>query len=210
MKKKKKIAAAAVITAAVMIVAVLVVYAYFSAFEGKDNTLTPADNTIEISEDYVPPAEQGEGSNIYKKQISVVNSSNAKCYIRVYMDFSDSGVRARSYLSNDPDQSAESFYSANRSTEGNTYIANLGTQAPKWEFIPDNDTSSLAGYYYYTEPVLSGESTEPLMTYVKTINANADEIKQYDIVVYSESIQTTGMDGYKYTDYKEAWTATLG
>ena len=68
----------AVITAAVMIVAVLVVYAYFSAFEGKDNTLTPADNTIEISEDYVPPAEQGEGvvdsSRVKQRQSEVRNS----------------------------------------------------------------------------------------------------------------------------------------
>ena len=202
-----------VITVAAAVVAIitagLIVSAYFGSFEGKDNTVIPAENVIEISEDFIPPAEQGQGDNIYKKQISIVNSSNAPCYVRVYMDFSDSQIRNRSYLSNDPNAAADSFYKADRSTSGDTYIANLSTLAPGWVFIPDDAAAPLAGYYYYTNPVAAGGTTSPLITFVKTVNTNAEEIQQYDIIVYSESIQTTNTSGDPYTDYNDAWTTAL-
>lgn len=187
----------------------VIVSAYFTDYVLKDNTITPAENVIEISEDYEPPVEQEAGDNIYKKEIKFVNKGNAPCYVRVYMDFSESEVRSRSYLSNDPDQSPESFFSAERVMNGSTYISKLSTVAPGWVFVPDESTSVMAGYYYYVKPVPVGESTTPLMTYVKTINETENDIKQYDIMVYSESIQLSDDDGRVFTDYADAWESTV-
>ena len=187
-----------------------VVFAYFTDNNTKDNTVTPAENIIDVSEDYTPPTEQIIGdNNIYKKEITISNNGNTPCYIRVYMDFSDSKVRNRSYLSNDPKKSAESFYSAKRETTGETYIAKLSEVAPNWAFVPDSDDSPLAGYYYYTKLVPVGQSTEPLFTYVNTYNETNDDIQQYDIIVYSESIQKSDIDGKEYDDYVDAWTDFL-
>ena len=182
-----------------------VVSAYFTDNNTKDNTVTPVENIIEISEDYTPPSEQSIGDNIYKKKASFSNEFNSPCYIRVYMDFSDDKIAKSSYLSNDPDKSPGSFYSARRETTGNTYIAKLSEVAPDWIFVPDDDSSSLAGYYYYTKLVPVGQSTEPLFTYVNTVNNTNDDIQQYDILIYAESVQISDMDGKKYDDYEEAW-----
>ena len=186
-----------------------VVFAYFTDNNTKDNTVTPAENIIDVSEDYTPPTEQFIGDNIYKKEITISNNGNTPCYIRVYMDFSDSKVRNRSYFSNDWDGSTGHFYSAKRETTGETYIAKLSEAAPNWAFIPDSDDSPLAGYYYYTKLVPVGQSTKPLFTYVKTHNETNDDIQQYDIIVYSESIQKSDIDGKVYNNYEEAWTDFL-
>ena len=127
----------------------------------------------------------------------------------MYADFSNSDVRSRSYLSNDPEAAAGSFYSAERSTTGDTYIAHLSETAPHWEFVADDSATPLAGYYYYTEPVAPGASTEPLFTYVKTTNATDADITQYDIMLYSESIQVTDLSGEAYGTYALAWTDVL-
>lgn len=210
MKRRKLISICVVICLVSVILLVgLGVSAYFTDDNTKDNTVTPAKNIIEVSEDYQPPAEQSIGDNIYKKEIAFTNSFNSPCYIRVYVDFSDSKVRNRSYLSNDPNKSAESFYSAKRETTGETYIAKLSEVAPNWAFVPDSDDSPLAGYYYYTKLVPVGQSTEPLFTYVNTYNETNDDIQQYDIIVYSESIQKSDIDGKEYDDYVDAWTDFL-
>ena len=89
--------------------------------------------------------------------------------------------------------------------QNDTYIAKLSEVAPDWIFVPDDDSSSLAGYYYYTKLVPVGQSTEPLFTYVNTVNNTNDDIQQYDILIYAESVQISDMDGKKYDDYEEAW-----
>ena len=206
MKRRKLISiCVGICLVSVILLVGLGVSAYFTDDNTKDNTVTPADNNVEVSEDYIPPTEQIVGDNIYEKKVAIVNESNTPCYIRVYMDFSDSKVRNRSCLSNDPNKSAESFYSAKRETTGETYIAKLSKVAPNWAFVPDSDDSPLAGYYYYTKLVPVGQSTEPLFTYVNTYNETNDDIQQYDIIVYSESIQKSDMDGKEYNGYAEAW-----
>ena len=212
MKSRKKGIAIAVVSGGLLLVAGLIAIAYFMDNNNRNNTVKPAENVLEISEDYKPPPEQTLNDNIYKKEIRIVNNGNAPCYIRVYADFSDSSVRSRSYLSNDWDEvtNAGNFYKAERNlTDSETYAANLGTAAPEWDFVSDDDTTPLAGYYYYKERVAPGASTEPLFTYVKTRNTSDEEIQQYDILVYSESVQITGMDGRVYNDYRDAWQDKL-
>lgn len=210
MKRRKLISiCVGICLVSVILLVGLGVSAYFTDDNTKDNTVTPADNNVEVSEDYIPPTEQIVDDNIYEKKVAIVNESNTSCYIRVYMDFSDSRVRNRSYFSNDPNKSVESFYSAKRETTGETYIAKLSEVAPNWAFVPDSDDSALAGYYYYKNLVPAGQSTDPLFTYVNTHNETNDDIQQYDIIVYSESIQKSDIDGKEYDDYVDAWTDFL-
>lgn len=209
MKRKAKIITVTAAAGILVLAGVFAVYAYFTDNAKTDNTLFPAENELEISEDYVPPVEQKTGENIYKKEISVINRGNAPCYIRVYMDFSDSTVSKRSYLSNDPSQSPDSFYKAERTDASDTYISHLDLVAPGWTFVPDASPTALAGYYYYKEPVAPGEKTTSLLTFVKTLNESNDDIKQYDIMVYAESVQVSDMKGKKYENFEEAWTDIL-
>lgn len=57
------------------------------------------------------------------------------------------------------------------------------------------------GYYYYTEPLSVGESTSNLFNEVSVSEElSANEIKEFDILVYAEAYQSYGFD-----DYEEAW-----
>ncbi len=211
MKKKHKALLAVCVCVCVAVGAAFAAYGYFTDDHGKDNSVKAGNNVIGVDEDYIPPSEQTPGNNDYKKEINVSNNGNVPCYIRVYADFSDSNVRERSYFSND----GSSFYSAKRDlSDSSTYVSNLSQgemAASDWVFVPDDADTDLAGYYYYTLPVAPGESTKtPLFTYVRTANASIDEIRQYDIIVYSESYQITDPDGEYYTDYAAAWTDHLG
>ena len=57
------------------------------------------------------------------------------------------------------------------------------------------------GYYYYPDPLKEGQVTPSLFTTV-TINGDAEplSIKDFDILVYSESYQATG-----FNTYTDAW-----
>ena len=162
-----------------LIVSGLVALAYFSDINDRENTVTIADNIIEISEDYQPPVQQQAGDNIYKKEVTVTNRGKTPVYIRVYADFSDGAIRSRSFLSNDDACGENTFYSAERSSQGETYIAKLSQVAPGWVFEPMDAATPLSGFFYYTIPLEGGESAPPLFTWVKTINTSEQDIQQY-------------------------------
>jgi hypothetical protein len=57
------------------------------------------------------------------------------------------------------------------------------------------------GYYYYKEILEPGETTEPLFTTVKVMDsAPADQMQDFEIIIYSESVQSRG-----YSSASEAW-----
>lgn len=207
MKKRYHILTAVLVAAAIALCTLSLVSAYFLTQGQQTNTVLAGQNTNEISEAYHPPTEQTTGSNSYQKEISITNTGSAPCYIRVYADFSESSIRSRSFFSLD----GITFYSAVRDlNDSSTYVSQLADLNPYWVFHPDDERSDLAGYYYYTIPVASGEATAPLFRYVRTDNVTLDDIRQYDIGVYAESIQVTGDNGSAYADYVQAWTEILG
>lgn len=61
--------------------------------------------------------------------------------------------------------------------------------------------NSTDGYWYYTKPIATGESTPSLFTTI-TIDdsAPADAIVEFDMIVYAESYQSAGSNSYT-----EAW-----
>lgn len=131
--------------------------------------------------------------------MEVKNTGTVPCYVRVYVAFSDSSVADVSELS--PDGS--SFFSAE------SYADHLPEH---WTYIEEPDDAELGGYYYYTEPVAAGKTTDALFKKVKTTFQTAADVQDYEIIVYAESVQTADKDGAEFTGsdpWKQAWTEFL-
>ena len=199
---KKKLFVPLIAAFSAILLTAAIAGAYFADAGSRENKVYVGDDVIEISEDFEPPVEQQTGSNLYKKQVTVVNHGTTPCFVRVYADFSDSGTRSRSSLSND----GTHFYKAERDlTDSSTYVSSLTVTAPDWEFVPDSDTTPLAGFFYYKIPLMPEQSTSSLFKYVSTQVNDPDEMIQFDINVYAESCQVTDLHGNTYLSYRPAW-----
>ncbi len=204
---KNRIAAAAVpiVLIAVSMIAVL---AYLMALSNREiNSVTVGYDSIEVVEDFKPPEKQ-EVNTEYKKTVQIRNNGTVPCFVRVYVEFSSSAVRECSELSCD---GGSTFYPADNSSE-NAFIKNL---PDNWVFVSDT-SDKLSGYFYYTKPLLTTGSsvvTAPLFTHVRTTYSDAADITQYDIIVYSESVQTIAKNGSDLaassSGWREAWNEFL-
>ncbi len=211
-RKKSRLVVAAIGGIIVLLAASGAVFAYFTSLSAVDNVIAVVDNVVEVSEHFDPPEEQVMGDNIFPKEVTVTNTGGTPCYVRAYVDFSSSFVRSVSYLSADADSEGQTFYSAERTidpTDGVTTFVEYVNSGEDWHFVPDDSDTVLSGYYYYTRPLAAGASSPPLLTFVKTVNATVDDIDQYDILVYAESMQLTDINGSVYEDYAAAWTDYL-
>lgn len=81
-----------------------------------------------------------------------------------------------------------------------------------WEYVGDRD-NALDGYFYYKKKLAPGDSTPALISRVKTEYGSIEDISDFDIIVYSETVQTTEIDdsGTVYTDnrWEDAWESFL-
>lgn len=174
--------------------------AYFRYLQTTKNALSVGENTIKITEDFVPPKEMAVGENVYKKNVAIKNTGTVPCYVRVYAGFSDSAVEDVSQL-----------YNSTEYVDAGSYKENL---PDGWAYIEEADDPIVGdgGYYYYTEVLAPGKTTEPLFTKVKTTFATADDVQDYEIIVYAESVQTLDKDGAEFTGntpWKSAWREFL-
>ena len=174
--------------------------AYFRHIQTVKNVLSVGESTIEITEDYAPPKEMQQGENIYKKRVAVKNTGTVPCYVRVYVGFSDSAVEDVSQL-----------YNPNGWFDTASYQDNL---PDGWAFVTPADDTVVGdgGYYYYTKPLQPGKSTEPLFEKVNTTFAKAEDVQDYEIIVYAECVQTLDKDGAEFTGstpWKSAWKEFL-
>ncbi|MBR2283436.1 MAG: hypothetical protein IJ874_03310 [Ruminococcus sp.] len=95
----------------------------------------------------------------------------------------------------------------------------LGDLPDNWEYIPESDNGDgrlLGGYFYYTRVLKKGEATPCLIEGIETdfgSGTNTDNITDFDMIVYSESVQTTETDesGKEYPDseWRDAWKSFL-
>ncbi|MBR1423090.1 MAG: hypothetical protein IJ571_06585 [Ruminococcus sp.] len=125
----------------------------------------------------------------YKKKIWVENTGTAPCFVRVYLDFSDSAVRGYSKLSQDDMNYCD--------------YADYPSVLSDW--VKGDD-----GYFYYTKKLEVGDGdnsiTSPLLEFVETEFPSGTDPYAYDIIVYSEAVQVVGSDGTVYNDYQEAFS----
>ena len=232
MEKKKK----PIILISLVIILILIgsVLAYLFTSDGADNEIKVTNADVTIDEEF-DKSNLKPGYNVYQKTVPITNKGENPCFVRVFMDFSDSSLigdatsDVRTYFSN-----AESKPSVPAATDTpDSDIWKLAAEKTwldeNWVYI-DYDGSKkymtnsglvtetaidslkgLGGYYYYKIPVAPDESTSPLISWVMTYFKDAQKIKIYDILVYTETIQTIGIDGTEYTDadWADAWKAYL-
>ena len=209
MKKRTLIiivAAALVFAAATAIT----VYAYLQNTVQKSNEFTIGEDKAEVTEAFTKPPEM-HMTDTFEKVVSVQNTGTSEEFVRVYLDFSDSRVREK----------AKIVYTKNGVSQEADWSGFLNDLPDDWHYVSETDTDGalLGGYFYYGKILEAGETTPPLMNGVKTDftsydgDTNADNISDFDIVVYSESVQTTEINsaGRVYTDneWRLAWLSFL-
>ena len=204
MNKKRKLVAVAVLAAMAMVGVTALTLGFLGDNTAITNKFKIGHNKSSVDED-VGDLAQSTGTKYHKKIVKIKNEDNVPCYVRVYMDFSDSTYAEKSSLSNGSAETAEAakaltYYSAERKIDTNddkeTYIERLAaaanTTAQKWVFIPESGTDGalLGGYYYYIVPVEPGKSTDSLIQWIKIENGDdADNIKAFNVLVYSETVR---------------------
>ena len=235
MEKKKSKQLPFIIAGLVILIAVGSVVAYLMANDGKQNDFVVGRGDDKVEELFNKPSKLSVGVNPFQKEVAVKNTGENPCFVRVYMDFSDSSVKDYTYFYSDmiaetmpefykKDANGDNVIDADNKPiiEDNWYKANSVDDSSKenwlddkWVYVSDiND--GLYGYFYYTEPLKAEESTTDLINWVNTVFGEGD-VKKFDIYVYSETVQTVGIDGTDYgiadTDgtynWQEAWTKYL-
>lgn len=164
-------------------------YALFSSWKTAENNLSVGSNEIEIEEDFVPPSKL-EPDTTFRKTVRVKNTGSVPCYVRVFADFSDSEIRDIAMFSSD----GTNFLPVP------DYQANLPAG-----WVYDESTC----YYYYTEPVQPGESTQALFHSVNVKFPNEQSVREFRIIVTADSVQAAGSDGVGIDDYAAAWAGFL-
>lgn len=145
------------------------------------NTIQAGGNTISITEDFEPPKKQEVGDNIFKKRVQIENMDETACFVRVFMEFSDSGTKKRARISPD----GRSWYPAVE--YGSSDFENF---PQNWCYLSLEEDPLLGGFYYYTVPVNPGERTVPLAEQILVSYEQDSQIRDFDILVTADSIQT--------------------
>ena len=217
MKRKKVIIIAA---ASVCLLASFCIYfsaAYLVSSPAEaDNEIIIGYDKIEVEEDFTPPDEQKSNEAVcYKKKVTIKNTGDTPCYVRVFADFSSSEIRRLSYFSydqaDDGSPQDKQYYSAELKKEENYFIKEVSKESNPnkgWVYVNETEDADIGRYYYYTEILAAGEETPPLFTYVKTDYSGGKEAQQYDLIVYSESVQIVTKDGNSAPGvdrYQQVW-----
>jgi len=222
MDNKKKFAA---ICIGVLILAASVgtTLAYLGAKQNADNTIKVGTDIAEVSETFTEPSIQQQ-NNETTKEIKVKNKGSVPCFVRVYAEFSDSEIASIAkvvYGDSDTEKAWEG-------TDGfKEYLANTTQSSSEdWQYIPESGTGIdpvLGGYFYYKKALPVNDATTSLIKKVKVdygtmpgnSNSNIDYIRDYEMIVYTETVQTVDTDGTDYaaqgvTDgWKKAWERFL-
>ena len=149
-----------------------VAFAYMTDYEVKTNKVAVSYNDSNITEEFPDPTPVIPGQEqTYTKKVTVTNKESVPCFIRVSIDYSSSDI-------------------GNHVT-----LQQLNTK--DWEYVGKSDNQKLGGYYYYKEPVASGQSTNALIDGI-TIGKEADctDADEFTVIVYEESVQQTGTNTY--------------
>lgn len=209
MKKKTII----IVVAAALILAAataITVYAYLQNTIQQPNTFTIGENEVSVTEAFTEP-DVMRMNDTFDKVVYVQNTGTSDQFVRAYLDFSDSRVRDK----------AKIVYTKNGTQTEKSWSEFLSDLPDNWEYVSETDTdgAELGGYFYYGKILKVGETTPPLMDGVKTDfttsqgDTNVDNISDFDIVVYTESVQTTEINaaGTVYTDndWRLAWKKFL-
>ena len=159
-------------------------FAWFTAYDKKENLLAVGHNTTTITEDFPKPSPIPIPENPeYKKTVCVSNYTSGEngfgvdCYVRVMLSCSNSDI-------------------------GNA-VTLLGLNTTDWEQRSD-------GYYYYKKILREGQKTTPLFTGFRIDSSQVMDtyrpwLDEFSIEVYEESVQAEG-----FADAQSAWAHFTG
>lgn len=209
-KKKILFIGAAAGALAVVSLSVGLTLAYLMDSDNKKNTVKVGYGDQQISEEFSEPSIQTM-ENTTEKKVSVENKSSVPVFARVYMNFSDSSIADKAkvtYRKNDNATSEVSW------SEFLTTMA-ADDNGTDWKYIPETgegNDAELGGYFYYTKALEVEDDTATTENEKQTTNlieqvyvnfkdsnadSNIDKIQPYEIIVYSEVVQTVET-GYIY------------
>ena len=208
MNKKKKIIFVCIAAAAAAAVSLSVglTIAYLGRTKEKVNTITVGHGDGEISETFTEPsvATMHDTNN---KVVSVKNTGTVPVFARVYMNFSDSSIADKAKITYN-----------NGTTSWSNFLTDMKTGVNGWKYIAEddeNDGATLGGYFYYTKALeveSSGNQTTNLIEKVEVDfsaddhDSNIDKIQPYELIVYSELVQTVETGAVKVGEGANAQT----
>ena len=192
---------------------VSILLAYFGADDTEPNLVGVGEDEITVTEMFTQPNQ--EQNFAYRKLVKIDNTGSVPCYIRVRMEFSNSDVQnvasfsAANQGEDDTAPDDDTFKKAiipNSTTDTTYYVNNLPDGwVYVWEENPQDPTVT-NGYYYYTEAVPAGESTNALISWVKMNYGDINDIQAHDLYIYAESVQTVDPNSdLAYPDWQTAW-----
>lgn len=155
--------------------------AYLTDRSAAMNRIRVGRNTIVVQEDFTPPKKQEIGDNVFKKQVQIENVDETDCFVRVFMEFSDSCIGEIAKISPD----GVNWYEASKYKSGENSVL-----PENWTYISEEEDELLGGYYYYTSPLRAGDMTNPLMNSILVSYTDAMQIQDFDILIAADSVQT--------------------
>lgn len=205
MKKQHKIAYICIAAAVALAMTVGMTLAYLGDQKSKENKVNVGVDKAQVSEYFPEVSIQTSGSNVFPKQVKVKNTGSVPCFVRAYVAFSDSRIEAKSQVTNGTlDYMSFSYFKSTLETNDSN----------DWTFVSSGD-DKIKGYFYYTKAVNPGDETKYLIQSVKTTyeTSNVDEISDFEVIVYTETVQTTEINAYGTVygddDWMDAWKSFL-
>lgn len=185
--------------------------AYLISHKKIINTIQVGENTILITEEFEPPKNQTVGENKFVKRVQIKNTDQTDCFVRVFMEFSDSDIKKLAKISPD----GKNWYEAEQ-------YSSLKANGPEnWIYISEKEDELLGGFYYYKTPLKAGEKTSLLMDQIMVTYSSPSQLQDFEVVVVADSVQTAiyklQEDGSYITEdvserengWKLAWTEYL-
>ena len=179
--------------------AAITVFGYLGDKDEKVNTVKIGEDKASITETFSEPDKQTV-SDTFTKSVQVKNTGSADCFVRVFLELSDSRLADGK---------------VKLSADGTSFVTweQFKASPPEdWEFVSCED-NALDGNFYYKKTVAPGSSTPPLISKIKTAYDSVYDISDFEIIVYSETVQTVETDTsgtvYAASDWKTAWSSFL-
>ena len=206
MNRRKKVvlicsAAAAFVAAA----SFGITLAYLGDTTGKDNTVIVGHGDEEISEEFSAPSEVSM-SNEVEKKFSITNTGTVPLFARLYAEFSDSTIADKAKVKvGDKEYKWADFKLKMAESPDQRDDDDKDILPVNWRYMRENpENGKLGGYFYYTKVLpTSAQATDDNPKVTERLfdsvvysysddehESNIDLISGFEMIVYSETVQT--------------------
>ena len=220
MNRRKKVvlicsAAAAFVAAA----SFGITLAYLGDTTGKDNTVIVGHGDEEIKEEFSAPSEVSMSNNEVEKRFYITNTGTVPLFARLYAEFSDSTIADKAKVKvGDKEYKWADFKSKMAKSPDRRDDDDKDILPVNWRYMPeDPKNGKLGGYFYYTKVLPTSAKatpenpkvTERLFDSVvysysdKDNESNIDLISGFEMIVYSETVQTVETGSVKVSKVDE-------